>query len=120
MIRKLPQLSLLIFLALALSACASKQPTMADEMREAAAGVQAEADRQAALAEDWERGQALIASGERKISRGERRVSDAERALSRGRDEIAEGRRELDEGRRLVERSERAFREIQQAPEPPQ
>ncbi|MGY6631000.1 MAG: hypothetical protein ACXIUL_08335 [Wenzhouxiangella sp.] len=120
MTRKLCRSCSLILVILALSACASKQPTMADEMRDAAAGVQAEADRKTAMAEDWERGQALIASGERRITRGERRVSDAERALRRGQEEIAEGQRELDEGQRLVERSERAFERIRQNPEPPQ
>lgn len=99
---------------LGLTACASREttPTLADEMRGSAAEVQAEADRRAALAEDWERGQSLIASGERNIERGERRISSAERDLERGQREVREGRAELEEGRRLVERSERQFEEL--------
>lgn len=99
---------------LLLTGCASREttPTLADEMRGAAAEVQAEADRRAQLAEDWERGQRLITSGQRKLDRGERRIESAERDLERGRNEVEEGHTELRDGRRLVAESERQFEEM--------
>ncbi|MFU8832089.1 MAG: hypothetical protein ACNA7J_08030 [Wenzhouxiangella sp.] len=108
-----------ILLALAailiqLTGCASREtaPTLADEMRGSAAEVQVEADRRAQLAEDWERGQSLITSGQRKLDRGERRIEAAERDLERGRNEVEEGQAELSEGRRLVAESERQFEQL--------
>ncbi len=101
---------------LTLSGCGSREttPTLADEMRGEAAAIQAEADRRAAMASDWERGQALITSGQRKIERGERRISTAERDLERGRREVQEGEEEISEGRRLVAESERRFELLRQ------
>lgn len=97
-----------------LSGCAGREttPTLADEMRGAASEIQAQADRKDQLAADWERGQALITSGQRKIERGERRIQSAERDLERGRSELSEGQQELREGRRLVAESERQYDEI--------
>jgi outer membrane murein-binding lipoprotein Lpp len=114
--------SALLFFALSLgllqlTGCAGRQttPTLADEMRDAAADIQVEADRHGQLAEDWERGQSLIASGERKIERGERRIQSAESDLQRGRREVSEGEAELSEGRRLVAASERRYEELRQS-----
>ena len=105
---------ILVVTSLHLAGCASREttPTLADEMRGAAAEVQSEADRRAQLADDWERGQSLINSGQRKIDRGERRVEAAESELERGRREIEEGEEERREGRRLVAESEQQFEEI--------
>jgi septal ring factor EnvC (AmiA/AmiB activator) len=109
---------------LLLTGCASREttPTLADEMRGAAAAVQLEADRRAQLADDWERGQNLITSGQRKLDRGEQRVESAERDLERGRREVEEGQDELSEGRRVVAESERRFEELRRqemhAPQP--
>lgn len=99
---------------LLLAGCAIRDttPTLADEMRGSAAEVQQEADRRARLAEDWERGQSLIASGQKKLERGENRIESAERDLERGRREVREGRDELSEGRRLVAESERRFEQL--------
>ncbi len=101
---------------LQLTGCASREkaPTIADEMRGVAADIRSEADRRAQLADDWERGQSLITSGERTIDRGERRIEAAERELERGRREIQDGEAELSEGRRLVAESERRFEQLRQ------
>jgi len=113
---------LLIILSLSFSAlvsgCASTQttPTLADEMRGAASEFQAQANRKDQLAADWERGQALVTSGQRKIERGERRIQSAERDLERGRTEVVEGEAELREGRRLIAESERRFDELREQP----
>jgi septal ring factor EnvC (AmiA/AmiB activator) len=111
---------------LQLTGCGSREtttPTLADEMRGAAAEVQVEADRRAQLAEDWEHGQSLITSGQRKMNRGEQRIESAERDLERARREIEEGQAELREGRRLVAESERLFEELSRQetllPQPP-
>lgn len=97
-----------------LTGCASREttPTIADEMRGAAATVQSEADDRSQLADDWERGQSLIDSGQRKIERGEQRIESAESDIDRGRDEVEEGEAEIREGRRLVTESERRFEEM--------
>lgn len=92
---------------LQMSGCASQDPTIADEMRGAAAEVQSEADRRSQLADDWERGQSLLTSGQRKIERGEQRIE-------RGQSEIEEGQAELREGRRLISESERQFEALRQ------
>lgn len=108
----------LAFGALYLTGCGGREttPTLADEMRGSAADIQVEADRHGQLAEDWERGQSLIASGERKIERGERRIQSAESDLERGRREVSEGEAELREGRRLVEESEQMFEALRVPP----
>lgn len=106
------QRSAIVFLALGtglllMTGCASQDPTIADEMRGAAAEVQSEADRRSQLADDWERGQSLLTSGQRKIERGEQRIE-------RGRSEIEEGQAELREGRQLITESERQFEGLRQ------
>ncbi len=105
---------------LLLAGCGSREttPTLADEMRGAASGFQAQAERKEQLAGEWERGQSLIASGQRKKERGERRIQSAESELERGRREVSEGEAELREGRRLVAQSERAFEELRVPPPP--
>lgn len=105
-----------------LSGCASREttPTLADEMRSTAAGIQAEADQFAELADQWDRGQALIASGERKIERGERRIRSAERDLERGQRDVTEGEEEVSEGRRLVSESERKLEQLRSQQQPPE
>lgn len=112
----------LSFGLLQLTGCAGREttPTLADEMRGAATEFQAQADRKEQLAADWERGQNLITSGERKIERGERRIQSAESELERGRREVSEGEAELREGRQLVAESERRFEELRVPPPPAQ
>ncbi|MGY6554928.1 MAG: hypothetical protein ACXIUM_10445 [Wenzhouxiangella sp.] len=116
--RSIPLFLVLSLGALQLTGCGSREttPTLADEMRGAATEFQAQADRKDQLAADWERGQSLIVSGERKIERGERRIQSAENDLERGRREVSEGEAELREGRRLVEESERVFEELRVPP----
>ncbi|MCC5865555.1 MAG: hypothetical protein JJU31_10580 [Wenzhouxiangella sp.] len=99
---------------LILGGCASREttPTLADEMRSTAAGIQAEADQFAELADQWDQGQKLIASGERKVDRGQRRITSAQRDLERGQREVAEGEEEISEGRRLVSESERKLEQL--------
>ncbi len=80
---------------LLLSGCSSV-PTHADIMRSSAADTQAEAETKKGLAENWDRGQALIISGNQKVSTGE--------------DLLKAGKRELNDGRRLVRDSEREFK----------
>lgn len=79
-----------------LAGCSST-PTRADLMRGHAADTQAQAATKNRLAADWDRGQAAIASGEKKIKDGEQLVS--------------EGKRELRQGQRLVRDSEREFKQ---------
>lgn len=114
--RNLPKLILAgLTSGLLLTGCGSREtttPTLADEMRGAAAEVQVEADRREQLADDWERGQNLIGSGQSKIERGESRISSAQRDLERGRREVEEGQAEISEGRRLVAASERRYEEL--------
>lgn len=88
--------ALLCGVTLFVSGCASTQ-TRADMMRGYANDTQAEADMKRRLATDWDRGQALIVSGNQKIA-------DAEKMLDAG-------KRELSDGRRLVRDSEREFNE---------
>ena len=121
----MPQRSVLMFFAMSLgvlqlTGCASQEttPTLADEMRGAASGFQAQAERKEQLAAEWERGQSLMTSGQRKMERGERRIQSAESELERGRREVSEGEAELREGRRLVAESERAFEELRVPPPP--
>ena len=108
------------FALLQLTGCASREttPTVADEMRGAASGFQAQAERKEQLAAEWERGQSLIASGQKKMERGERRIQSAESELERGRREVSEGEAELREGRRLVAESERAYEQLRVPPSP--
>ena len=111
--------SVLVCFALAssllmLTSCANRGPTLADEMRGAAAPVQAEADRRAAMADNWERGQTLMVSGQRKVERAERNIRSAERNLESARRELEEGQNEVAEGRRLVVESESSFEQLRQ------
>lgn len=88
--------------------CSSK-PTTADLMRGQASEAQAQVDLKNQLANDWERGTKLVASGERKVSDGEKRIRAAERDLERARKLINDGNKEIADGKRLVTNSERQF-----------
>lgn len=101
---------LLAGLAVAALAGCSSNPSAADTMRGHAADVQSRADQENKSAADWDKGQKLIASGDKNIAAGEKRAAEAERNLKRGQDQIALGRRELAEGKALVEAAERSFR----------
>ena len=95
-----------------LTACSSSRaPTAADMMRDYADVAQDRADLRSQLARDWDRGAALLVSGERRVRAGESRIESAEREIRRGRDDIERGNREIAEGQSLLEESERKFRE---------
>lgn len=94
--------------------CASKpvQPTLGDAMREHSEDMQREADTRQQLAEDWERGAALVKAGEKKVERGEQLIREAEELLEKGTRQVERGTREIAEGRALKTTSERLFREL--------
>ena len=100
--------------AVLFSGCASN-PSKADAMRDHRSNVQfqaqAESELQEQLAQDWDRGQKLIASGQKNINDGERRIDSAEKNLQRGREQLELGNREFAEGTDLVRNSEWRFRE---------
>jgi outer membrane murein-binding lipoprotein Lpp len=90
--------------------CAS-QPTLADNMRSQAAGLQAQVDLKEKLAADWDKGSKLVASGEKQVRDGERLVQRAEKDLRKGQEQINTGNRQIEEGRKLMEESELRFRD---------
>lgn len=95
---------------LALAGCAGK-PTTADFMKQHGTEAQAHVDLKNQLAQDWEKGEKLLATGEKRVKEGEKRVKSAERDLKRGQDDIERGRREIAEGQKLISESENKFRE---------
>jgi len=99
--------------SLMLAGCSSKPaaPSMSDMMRGHATESQTRTDLKSDIAKDWDRGQKLIADGNKNVREGERRVERAERDLETGRTQLQRGQRELEEGNRLVQDSERRFRE---------
>jgi septal ring factor EnvC (AmiA/AmiB activator) len=99
--------SLLVLLA----GCTSKPLTTADIMRGHAVDAQDRVDFKNQIASDWEKGQTLVSSGEKRVQDGEKQVKSAESDLKKGQDEIARGRREIAEGQTLIQDSERQFRE---------
>ncbi|MDO8862088.1 hypothetical protein Q6D67_10270 [Haliea sp. E1-2-M8] len=99
--------------AVIVTGCASKpaEPTVADRMRGHAADIQREADLKSSLAQQWEQGGALIATGTRRVDEGERRMREAEREMEKARAQVARGRNEVSEGEQLVEDAEQKFRQ---------
>ena len=96
---------------LTLSGCAKKQPTAADLMRNHAKNVQEKAELKAQLAKDWEKGQALVISGEKRVQEGEKLIKKAERDLKRGQEQLERGNRETAEGKTLMQQSESQFQQ---------
>lgn len=95
---------------LALAGCAGKETT-ADLMRDDASAGQTQVDLKNQIAKDWERGKALIVTGENRIEQGEAQVESAQDNLESGQDTIERGEQEIAEGQKLVRDSERTFRE---------
>ncbi len=108
---KVSQCLSLVLGAVLLTGCASKpaEPTVADRMRGHAADVQQSADLKDSLAQQWERGGALLATGNRNVEEGERRLRAAERDVERAREQIKRGRGEVSEGQKLVRDAEQRF-----------
>ena len=102
-------------IAAMISGCATSPSTNANLMREHRSEVevraQAESELKDQLAQDWENGQNLIASGNQNIENGEKMMDSADRAFIRGRDRLELGKRELAEGTDLVRNSEARFRD---------
>lgn len=92
-----------------LAGCAS-QPTLADNMRSQAAGLQAQVELKEKLAADWDKGSKLVASGEKQVKDGERLVKRAEKDLRKGQEQINAGNGQIAEGRKLMEEAEGRFR----------
>lgn len=94
-----------------LAGCATQQPpTTADRMRGHATDERARADIQSEIAADWDKGQKLVNSGNRKIMDGEKMVERAQEDLRKGTALIEEGKGEVSEGGILLRDSERRFR----------
>ena len=90
--------------------CATQPPTTADRMRGHADDERARADIQSEIAADWDQGQKLVNSGNRKILDGEKMVQKAQESLRKGTALIEEGNSQVAEGGVLLRDSERRFR----------
>lgn len=103
---------LMVSIALA-AGCASTQPapTLADAMRGHSDEAQQEAELKRELAKNWERGNKLEATGERRVARAREQIEDAEQKIEDARAAIERGEREVAEGRALKAENERRFRE---------
>lgn len=88
----------------------SSQPTTADLMRDYAAEQNAEVKLKKELAKDWEKGNKLIATGEKRVDRAEKDIRKAEKQIRDARKAMEKGKREMDKGRKLKASSERKFR----------
>lgn len=93
-----------------LAGCATQPPTAADRMRGHADDERARADIQSEIAEDWDEGQKLVKSGNRKIVNGEEMVQRAQENLRKGTALIEEGNSEVAEGSVMLRDAERRFR----------
>jgi len=102
---------LVVAVALAtLAGCATHSPTAADRMRGHASDDRARADLQSEIAGDWDSGQKLVDSGNRKITDGEKMVQAAQENLRKGAAQIEQGNSEVAEGSMLLREAERRFR----------
>ena len=90
--------------------CANNQPTTADLMRDYAAVQGAEVALKKDLAKDWEKGNTLIAAGEKRVQRAEKDIRQAEKELRNARKALQKGKREIEQGKKLKAGSERKFR----------
>lgn len=89
----------------------SKADLMRDHRSEVQIQAQAEGELQDQLAQNWDRGQELIESGNKNITDGEKRIESAKKELKSAQDQVDLGNRELAEGTMLVQTSERDFQE---------
>jgi hydroxypyruvate isomerase len=80
-------------------------------MKQHATEMQVDVDLKNQLAEDWEKGEQLVATGEKRVNDGEKRVKSAEHDLKRGQDDVERGRREIADGQKLIDESEFKFQE---------
>lgn len=96
---------------LALTGCSDDQETKADLMRDDASEGQTQVNMKKQIAEDWERGKELIASGADRVEEGAEQVESAQHDFESGQETIERGEQEIAEGQKLARESERKFRE---------
>jgi exonuclease III len=101
-------------IAAMVSGCATS-PSNADRMREHRSDTevraQVETELKDQLAQDWEKGKNLIASGNKNIAEGEKMIESSERDLRSGKNQVELGKRQFAEGTELVRDSESRFRD---------
>lgn len=105
-----------IFIALVtslatLAGCATEPTTTADLMRGHASDEQAQVDQKTQIANDWDKAQELVDSGNRNIEDGLVKVKSAEEDLNEGNEQIERGNLQVIEGNRLMQDSMRRFRD---------
>lgn len=107
---RVPHCCLVAFSLVALAGCASQPSTSADLMRGHASDEQSQVDRKNQIAEDWDRAQELVESGNENVDAGLKKVKNAEEARTKGERQIERGNREITEGKELMADAMERFR----------
>ncbi|MEX1080920.1 MAG: hypothetical protein WEC99_02775, partial [Halofilum sp. (in: g-proteobacteria)] len=71
---------------------------------------QSQVDRKNQIAEDWDKAQELVESGNQKVEAGLKQVKSAEEGRVKGERKIERGNREITEGQMLLEDAMQRFR----------
>jgi len=94
--------TLAFFLLLAAGCAGKQQPTFADNMR--------------AVANQWDKGNHLIKSGEEQVRKGEQQQREAEQLMAEGKSNVEKGEEKIKDGKFLVETIEREHPEVLEPP----
>lgn len=89
-------------LGVVIMAGCSSQPTTADLMRSQADEAKSVAKARDTLADNWESGKALVASGEKEVVKGESLVDDGEDNIRKGQALIDKGNKQVKKGKARV------------------
>lgn len=112
-------------IGIALLAGCTSQPTTADLMRSQADEAKAVAKARDQLADNWESGNSLVASGEKEVVSGQDLVSDGEdnvrkgqalidkgnKQIKKGKARITSGNKQVTKGRQIVDESLESYRQ---------
>ena len=83
--------------------------TFADSVRQSAQGQTANAEAKNAIARQWEKGNAMARSGNKKLTKGQDDIDEGNRKLDEGKRLLDEGHRDVEEGTRRMQEAEASF-----------
>ena len=97
------------FAVLMLTGCASAPSSTADFMRVNVAEQQAQVQLKKEIANEWDRGAALVKSGEKLVKQGEEQIQSADKELQEGKVDVEQGNAKITEGTNIMQESEKRF-----------
>jgi peptidoglycan hydrolase CwlO-like protein len=112
MMNSMKKISLAAVVTFIVTGCSSsKEPNMADMMRNHAGSMQSQVELQNQLAKDWETGTQMVTSAKKQTTDAQERIKEAEEELAEARSDVAEAKQRQQEGEKLIQESQLKFQQ---------